>query len=82
MFDENLFDTLDVELFDIMKSSRNATCPSVTRGPGVKRKTPALLEEKALKLLERHDKIVHIQQEGGAAAGGAGVRSKLPARPH
>ena len=40
---------------------------------GVTLKAPALSEENALELLERHETVAHVQQDGGGAAGGGGA---------
>ena len=58
--------------------------PECDKGPGgIKWKTPAVSEENALKLLEQHERLSHVQQDGGGGggAGGAGEKSRLTKIP-
>ena len=79
--DEDLFSNIDMDLFDNMPFQLECKLPECDKGPGgVTWKTPALSEENALKLLERHETIAHVQQDG-RGAGGAGGRSRLAKIP-
>ena len=69
MFDKDPFANLFI---DDMPMPIQLECNECDKGDGgAKWKTPALSEEVALKLLERHETIAHVQQDGGAEAGGA-----------
>ena len=83
MIDE-IFDNIDMDLFDNMPIQLECNVPECDKGPGgVTWKTPALSEENALKLLERHETVAHVQQDGGGATGGGGAvgRSRLAKIP-
>ena len=79
MFDEDPFASLFI---DDMPVQLEYTVPACGHGDGgTKWKTPALSEDNALKLLDRHEADAHGQRDGGAAAGGAGGRSRLAKIP-
>ena len=83
MIDE-FFGNSDVELFDNMPIQLECDVPECDKGPGgIKWKTPAVSEENALKLLERHERLSHVHQDGGGGggAGGAGGKSRLAKIP-
>ena len=72
--DEDLFNDTDADLLDNMPIQLECNVPECDKGPdGVTWKTPALSEENALKLLERHETIAHVQQGGAGAGGGGGA---------
>ena len=75
---------IDVDLFDNLPIELECDVPECDKGPGgIKWKTPAVSEENALKLLERHERLSHVQQDGGGGggAGGAGGKSRLAKIP-
>ena len=58
MIDENPFDNIDVDPFDNMPIQLECYLPECDKGPGgATWKTPALSEENALKLLDRHEQL-------------------------
>ena len=82
--DVDLFDDINVDLNDNMSVHLECDVPECDKGPGgVKWKTTAVSEEYALKLLERHERLSHAQQNDGghAVAGGAGGKSRLAKIP-
>ena len=77
MIYENPFESIYVDLFDNMHIQLKCNVPECDKGPGgATWKTPALSEENALKLLERHKTVAHVQQDGGGAAGGGDAGGK------
>ena len=75
---DQYFDNIDMDLFDNMPIQLECNGPECYKGPGgVTWKTPALSEENTLKLLERHETVAHVQQDGRGAAG----RSRLAKIP-